>query len=72
MRILKTRRGYFRGTHKGYTIEIERDRTSADPDCKFYITVQDARGCYAYDGWSPAGVDTIAQAKREALKGACL
>lgn len=72
MRILESRRGCFRGTHKGHTIEIEADRTSADSARKYYITVQDARGCHAYDGWSPAGVNTLREAKREAIRGACL
>jgi hypothetical protein len=27
---------------------------------------------YAYDGYCPAGITTIAAAKREAIRGACL
>ncbi|WP_312066057.1 hypothetical protein [Brevundimonas sp.] len=72
MRILEKSRGYFRGTHKGCTIEIERDRTASSFRHKFYITVQGSDGCYRYDGWSPEGVETMAEAKREAIKGACL
>lgn len=68
MRILEQRRGYFRGTHKGCFIEIERDRDV--PNSHFYIRVQAANGGHLYDGWSPEGVTTIAQAKREALIGA--
>lgn len=70
MRILEQRRGYFRGTHKGCSIEIERDRDVSDRH--FYIRVEAADGGYLYDGWSPEGVTTIAQAKREALVGAGL
>jgi hypothetical protein len=51
MRIIKQERGYFRGTHKGYEIEIQRDH---------------------YDGYCPAGITTLAGAKREAIYGACL
>lgn len=72
MRILEKRRGYFHGTHKGADIEIERDPCPGDPDRKFYIRVRWKDGGYLYDGWSPAGVDTMAQAKRDAIRGACL
>lgn len=70
MRILEQRRGYFRGTHKGCSIEIERDRQC--PDRRFYITVTAADGGHLYDGWAPAEITTVADAKREALRGACL
>ena len=69
MRVLETSRGYFRGTHKGYTIEIERDHDI--PDRKFYIRVFNDYG-HAYDGYSPEGIETMAEAKREAIRGACL
>lgn len=72
MRVLEKHRGYFRGTHKGGEIEIERDPCPGDPDRKFYIRVRWKDGCMIYDGWSPAGIDTMAQAKREAIRGACL
>lgn len=70
MRILEQRRGYFRGTHKGCSIEIERDR--AHPARAFYITVTAADGGHLYDGWAPAAITRVADAKREALRGACL
>ena len=70
MRILETRRGYFRGTHKGCTVEIERDRDFTDS--KFYIRVQASDGGHLYDGYAPEGVTTMPAAKREALRGACL
>lgn len=72
MRIIEKKRGYFRGTHKGAEIEIERDPAPHDPDRKFYIRVTWKDGGKLYDGWSPAGVDTMAEAKRDAIRGACL
>lgn len=70
MRIIETGRGYFRGTHKGCSIEIERDRD--DPDRRFYIMVRAPDGSGLYDGWAPAEITTIAAAKKEALRGACI
>ena len=70
MRILEQRSAYFRGTHKGAEIEIERDRDLANR--KFYIRVRAKDGGYLYDGYSPEGITTIDQAKREAIRGACL
>jgi hypothetical protein len=70
MRVLEKRRGYFRGTHKGGEIEIERDYDI--PERKFYIRVIWKDGGYLYDGYSPVGVETMAEAKREAIRGACL
>lgn len=57
----------FRGTHKGATLEIERE-----PDGRFYIIVTDRDGSYRYDGWAPESVRTMREAKAEALRGACL
>lgn len=72
MRIIKKERGYFRGTHKGAEIEIER----AGPfeDYEFYIRVRadNGDGGYLYDGYAPSEVTTMAAAKREAIRGACL
>jgi hypothetical protein len=70
MRTIERKRGYFRGTHKGAEIEIERDYDI--PDRKFYIRVRADDGGSLYDGYSPVGVTTIAEAKREAIRGACL
>lgn len=67
MRILSKSRNHFRGTHKGHTIEIQKE-----PDGRFYIIVKDFGGSYAYDGWAPNDVRTMPAAKREAIKGACL
>ena len=70
MRIIEKSRGYFRGTHRGATIEIERDHDI--PDRKFYIRVTWKDGGMMYDGYSPEGIETMAEAKREAIRGACL
>lgn len=71
MRIVDQKRGYFRGTHKGHEIEIERDHDFEDRH--FYIRVRSLKnGLHAYDGYSPVGITTIREAKREAIRGACL
>lgn len=67
MRIISQSAKFFNGTHKGHTIEIERE-----PDGRFYIIVKDAGGSYAYDGWAPEEVRKMPAAKREAIRGACL
>ncbi len=72
MRFLEKSRGYFRGTHQGGEIEIQRDPCPGAPERKFYIIVRWKDGGYLYNGWSPEGVDTMAEAKRDAIKGACL
>lgn len=72
MRVHDSRRGYFRGTHKGAEIVIERDPSPFDGDRVFYIRVTWKDGGMLYDGWSPAGINTIQEAKREAIKGVCL
>ena len=72
MRVLEKRRGYFRGTHKGGEIEIERDPAPFDEDRKFYIRVTWKDGGMLYDGWSPAGINSMSEAKREAIRGAHL
>ncbi|BCW88033.1 hypothetical protein sos41_11710 [Alphaproteobacteria bacterium SO-S41] len=70
MRTIEKGRGYFRGTHKGATIEIERDMTHHRR--AFYIIVRWTDGGALYDGWAPESVRTMAQAKREARAGAML
>ena len=70
MRTIEKSRGYFRGTHKGATVEIERDHDI--PARKFYIRVTHADGGMMYDGYSPEGIETMAEAKKEARRGACL
>lgn len=71
MRIIKSERGYFLGTHKGHEVEIERAFDC--PDSHFYVWVRSLEsGLHAYDGYSPYGITTMAEAKREALRGACL
>lgn len=68
MRIIEKTRGYFRGTHKGAAIEREPGASHR----KFYIRVTHADGTMMYDGYSPEGIETMAEAKREAIRGACL
>ena len=67
MRIIKKSRDNFFGSHKGSLISIERER-----DGRFYIVVHDEAGLTSYAGWAPLTVTTMAEAKREAIKGACL
>jgi hypothetical protein len=70
MRIISKSRDHFHATHKGCTISIERER---DPDVPpFYIIVTAPNGGYLYEGWAPASVLTMADAKREALYGSTL
>lgn len=74
MRILSKSRDHFYGTHKGYSIEIERERQPVEAlggRYRYYIWVYDGAGD-AYDGYAPVSVTTMAEAKREALYGACL
>lgn len=68
MRIVSKSRHHFSGTHKGHEINIERE-----PDGGFYIIVRElGSGMAAYDGWAPVSIRTMAAAKREAIRGACL
>lgn len=74
MRIISKRRGWFNATHKGCEIQIERE---TDPVLReegrlFYIIVIAPDGGHLYDGWSPIGANTMAEAKREALYGSQL
>lgn len=71
MRIISKSRNHFYGTHKGASIEIDRDQ-SAGSLFTFYIMVTAKDGGHLYDGYAPEGVTTMRQAKREAIKGACL
>lgn len=67
MRVQSKSPKHFSGTHKGHEIDIEKE-----PDGRFYIIVRGESGAYTYDGWAPDTVTTMAEAKREALKGSCL
>ena len=67
MRIVSSSRDHFYGTHKGAHIHIEKE-----PDGQFYIIVTSEDGGALYDGWSPAEIRTMREAKREALRGAGL
>lgn len=63
MRIISKSSKHFHGTHKGSTIEIERERNG-----RFYIRVFNDDG-YGYDGLAPEGVNTMKAAKTEAIRG---
>lgn len=68
MRIKSKSRNHFWGYHKGAEINIERE-TQRD---RWYIIVTHKDGCYLYDGWAPENIRTIAEAKREAIRGSML
>lgn len=70
MRNISQTQDSFFGTHKGASINIDRDQNH--PERAFYIQVRGSDGSYLYDGWAPYEVRTIAAAKREAVSGACL
>lgn len=67
MRVRTKGRKHFWGTHKGADIQIERE-----PDGRFYIQVWANDGGYLYDGWAPREITKMQDAKKEALRGACL
>jgi hypothetical protein len=69
MRIISKSRKHFLGTHKGAEIDIERE-----DDGTFYIRVRArlGEGGHLYDGYAPASVSTMREAKREAIRGAML
>jgi hypothetical protein len=67
VRTISKSRKHFHGTHKGATLEIERE-----PDGRFYIIVRWKDGGLMYDGWAPANIRRMAEAKHEAIRGACL
>ena len=71
MRIIHQDRDSFHGTHKGATITIEPDFDFPHLH-RFYIQVRWKDGGLLYDGYSPEHVRTIAEAKREAIRGAML
>ncbi|MDJ0921081.1 MAG: hypothetical protein QNI84_08125 [Henriciella sp.] len=72
---------YFRGQYKGYTIEIEREEIHPligydydDPEILFSIHVYNPEISFGtlYDGYAPKHVETMRQAKSEALRGSQL
>jgi hypothetical protein len=67
MRIISKSREHFCGMHKGGHIDIEREKAG-----RFYIIVRWSDGGLLYDGWAPDTVRTMAEAKREAIRGAQL
>ena len=58
---------YFHGTYRGCSVSIERES-----DGRIYIIVKGLDGGSMYDGWAPDNVNTIDDAKREAIRGSCL
>ena len=77
MRIIEQTATRFRGTHKGYGISIWLDDDDVEDEewgfGRFYIRVENLEGGgHLYDGWAPESVTTIAQAKKEAIRGSCL
>ena len=70
MRVINKGPNHFFGSHKGCEIEITRE--PADEPGAFYIIVRGPSGGNLYDGWSPPGILTMREAKREALYGAQL
>ncbi len=75
MRIKEQTSKRFRGTHKGYEISIELDEEDEEEYGygRFYIRVQSIEnGGHLYDGWAPESVTTIAEAKKEAIRGSGL
>jgi hypothetical protein len=67
MRIIEKTRDSFVGTHKGATIRVNRESNG-----RFYIIVHDEAGLYLCDGFADESVLTMADAKREAIRCACL
>ena len=67
MRVLSQSSKHFYGTHKGGTLNIDRE-----DDGRFYIIVRWKDGGVLYDGWAPEEIDTMAKAKAEAIRGAQL
>lgn len=67
MRIKSESSNHLEATHRGATIEIERE-----DDGKFYIQVRWKDGGNMYDGWAPETVTTMSEAKSEAIRGAQL
>ena len=75
MRIISQTSKRFRGTHKGYEISIELDDDDVEEwgFGRFYIRVESLEGGgHLYDGWAPESVRTIAEAKKEAIRGSCI
>ncbi|CAM5762034.1 hypothetical protein [Bosea minatitlanensis] len=75
MRIISQTSKRFHGTHKGYEISIWLDEDDLEEDevPRFYIQVWSLKtGGHNYDGWAPESVTTIAEAKKEAIRGSCI
>jgi len=66
MRVIHQSAKSFLGTHKGSTIEINREH-----DGRFYICVFNECG-FGYDGWAPNDIRAMPEALKEAIRGARL
>lgn len=71
MRIISKSRKHFVGTHKGATIEIDRESEGRFRP-RFYITVRWKDGGLLYDGLAPKNISRMRDAKREAVRVAQL
>jgi len=67
MRNIERTEDEFHATHKGGEIFIERE-----DDGRFYIIVKWKDGGSLYDGWAPEVIETMDDAIKEAVRGACL
>ena len=72
---------YFHGQYKGYNIEIQLEEIEPpigydydEPETRFYIHVQNPEVSFGtlYEGYAPEEVETMRQAKSEALRGSML
>lgn len=71
----------FEGEYKGYRIEIELEEIErftgyddAEPEHRFYIRVFNNEISFGtlYDGYAPEEIETMKEAKAEALRGSML
>jgi hypothetical protein len=70
MRSIERRKGYFVGMHNRAKVEIER--IFSVPGRNFLISVRFENGAKLFEGYSSPGVTTMEDAKREAIREACL
>lgn len=71
MRVRTETAAAFYGTHRGCTVQIDREPDGSMRG-RYYIIIKTEGGGVLYDGWAPAHTVTMRDAKREALRGAGL